>query len=687
MTRHAASQRRLFTAIWLVAAVVICWLQVTTIKQQFTANQSLGNLSQDKQAATLAAMDRFGFTGTTIALYWLIASVAIMPLYIAFGWLLVRRGSPIGFSSWLAVVMLAMTSMIYPPDIPEALPDQPVHQAIVRLATMIGVSGFFILPLVFPDGRFVPRWTALLAIYLLLELASFVWTGNPLIPTTAEIDTILSLALLAIVIGSAIHRYRRISTATQRLQTRWVLFGFIVGLPSFLIGDAMMRTIDDSVRGSVFLIGFPLFVLIGFNTPFVTVACAMLYHRLFDIDVVLGRTLVWLAMTALVVGTYIAIVLGLGTLLHTDDNLVLSLIATGLVAVGFQPLRERVQRMVNRFVFGDRDDPYAVVFRLGQRLTSTTTISGVLPQLADVIAESLRLPYVGISLLRPDGLELAAAVGSPTPGMLRTPLVWQGEPVGSLDVAPRGTGESFNTTDRRLLENLASQIGLAAHAISLAQDLQASRERLATGREEERRRIRRDLHDGLGAHLAALTMQTSVARSLVRTNPDRAETELDILRQELRSAIEEIRTLVRGLRPPALDDLGLAGALHAYLDRIGRGTKEQPLALTLTIAEPLPRISAATEAAAYRIIEEAVTNVIRHANATTLRISMWQEGPLLRVEICDDGLGIPANAIAGVGTHSMRERAAELGGCLTVTCRPGGRGTIVHADLPLELGA
>ncbi|MGC4105343.1 MAG: GAF domain-containing sensor histidine kinase [Thermomicrobiales bacterium] len=350
----------------------------------------------------------------------------------------------------------------------------------------------------------------------------------------------------------------------------------------------------------------------------------------------------------------------------------------------FQPIHARVQRLVNRFVFGDRDDPYLVIARLTHHLADPHNIGNLLSTLIATTAESLRLPYAALYLDHAGNLELAAEVGTPGDTTQRFPLLWQGQSIGALDVAPRGRGEPFSAADRRLLADLASQIGLAAHAVTLAQDLQASRQRIVTSREEERRRIRRDLHDGLGAHLAALRMQASAIHALVRRDPDRAESELVLMHAELRTAIDEIRGLVQGLRPPALDDLGLAGALRARLDRIGHGTETQPLILTVEITDSLPALSAATEVAAYRIVEEAVTNVLRHAQATTLRVTVQPDGDTLKLEIVDNGIGLPSDRPAGVGTHSMHERTAELGGSLSIISMPDHAGTIVRANFPLD---
>jgi signal transduction histidine kinase len=341
---------------------------------------------------------------------------------------------------------------------------------------------------------------------------------------------------------------------------------------------------------------------------------------------------------------------------------------------------------VNRFLFGERDDPYAVLARLGHHIEDSLSAADLLPQIVRTTAEALRLPYVALFLDQADGPTLVASSGVAPASTLRLPLIYQGQSVGALEVATRAPGEVFSGADRRLLEDLARQVGVAARTVSLATDLQHSRERIVTSREEERRRLRRDLHDGLGAQLAALIMQAGAARSLVRSDPGKAEREMADLRAELRSAVVDVRRLVLGLRPPALDELGLIGALRARLDRLdwsGGDSDVPPLQVRFDAEEPLPPLSAAVEVAAFRIVEEAVTNVVRHARASSVTV-MLRRGPnSLVIIVEDDGAGFPASVeSSGVGLQSMRERAMELGGTCVVTPRPGGAGTMVHVELP-----
>jgi signal transduction histidine kinase len=367
--------------------------------------------------------------------------------------------------------------------------------------------------------------------------------------------------------------------------------------------------------------------------------------------------------------------------LHVSGNLVVSLIATGVIAVIFQPLRERLQRAANRLLYGERDDPYEVLARLGQRLEETSTPEAVLPNVVDSIAQALKIPYAAIALKQGDVLQVAAAHGQPTAEPVRFPLNYQGEPVGELAVARRAPGEAFSKTDMNLLRNIAQEAGMAAHAVRLTADLQRSRERLVTAREEERRRLRRDLHDGLGPVLGALTLKLDAARNLLATNPEAVDKLLLDVKVQAQGAITDIRRLVYALRPPALDDLGLASALREYASQCaGAG---DGLAITVDIPRVLPALPAAVEVAVYRIVLEGLNNVVRHAKARSCLVRIVIN-ETLDVEIIDDGIGLPRDRQAGVGLISMRERAEELGGSFMDGSGPEG-GTRVFASLPLTV--
>jgi signal transduction histidine kinase len=292
---------------------------------------------------------------------------------------------------------------------------------------------------------------------------------------------------------------------------------------------------------------------------------------------------------------------------------------------------------------------------------------------------------------------LAASSGSPpAKEALRLPLVHQREPVGTLIIAPRGRDDVLTPADLRLVHDLADQIGIAVHAERLttdlkhmATDVQRSRERLVVAREEERRRLRRDLHDDLGPTLAALALTASNVSDLIPTDPDAAVVLANSLQDDIRATVRDIRRLVYELRPPALDELGLVAAIRERAAQFSNphtanheSDTSESLLVQVEAPDSLPTLPAAVEVAAYRIIQEALTNVVRHAQARTCSVRLALTDAL-EVEIRDDGIGLPMGHQAGVGLLSMRERAAELGGACVIE-KMNGTGTRVRARLPLS---
>jgi signal transduction histidine kinase len=288
-----------------------------------------------------------------------------------------------------------------------------------------------------------------------------------------------------------------------------------------------------------------------------------------------------------------------------------------------------------------------------------------------------------------EGTGPAAAYGVTAGPVTRLPLQHQGAQVGALLLGPRAPGEQLTPGDMRLLGDLARQIGVAVHAVTLTADLQRSREQLVRAREEERRRIRRDLHDGLGPTLAALALNATTISELIPGNPQAAVQMADALQQEIRGTVADIRRLVYDLRPPTLDDLGLLAAIREVVwhcadsvDRSWPTSAGMPPKIALQTPDKLPALPAAVEVAAYRIVQEALTNVVKHAHAAHCLVRLALRDDALQIEITDDGVGLPGERRAGVGLNSMRERAAELSGTCTIEVIEGG-GTRVCACLPL----
>jgi signal transduction histidine kinase len=565
--------------------------------------------------------------------------------------------------------------------------------AVVGTLAALLFAGWAVLFYLFPDGQFTPAWTRWLTLAFIPWLLATLFFKDYFVATTTSQPGPIQVMVLAAwymfwpvtSLAAQIQRYRRVSNYEQRQQTKWVMlaFGLFVLVIASLAGPFfyfMFKQAGSPLAGMPALARFygPVWSILVSLAP-ISMGVAILRYHLFDIDLLIHRTLVYGVLTAMVVGLYVIAVGLLGALFQTSGSLIISLLATGLVAILFQPLRARLQMGVNRLMFGDRDDPYAVLSRLGQRLESALAPDLILPTITETVAQALKLPYAAIRL---NGNPLITH-GHPPPGARPEAfaLVYQGETVGQLEVAPRAADEPFSQAERRLLTDIAHQAGVAAHAVRLTADLQRSRERLITAREEERRRLRRDLHDGLGPKLAGQSLKLEAARDALETRPPFSRSLLDELIGESQTLVAEIRRLVYALRPPVLDDLGLIAAVRQQ----AASSELNGLQVTVTAPPVLPPLPAAIEAAAYRIVQEALTNVIRHAHAHRCSVQLTLAESVLHLEILDDGVGLAGRRPAGVGLASMRERAEEIGGACVIEAGAGG-GSRVAASLPLPKG-
>ncbi len=579
---------------------------------------------------------------------------------------------------------------------PEPMPGAAFAAWANVLTGSIPILPFLLL--LFPDGRLPSRhWRPVVWLIIGSGLAEVVaWAfapgrfpgwppaRNPF--GVAVLDPILDLyvtyaqtplLVLTLVLPaiSLVVRFWR-SRGEERQQLKWfVSAGALVALAAtllFVVGVRSSELVESGLWGCLILAVCAVPASMG---------VAILRYRLWDIDLVINRAFVYGALTVGVVGIYVLVVGVLGVLLRVQGNILVSILAAGLVAVLFQPLRYRLQRGVNHLMYGERDDPYTVLSRLGRRLDAAIAPDEVLPAIVETVMGALKLPYAAVTLKRDEGFETAVEHGAPADEPLVLPLHYGAETVGQLLLGHRAPNETFAKSDLRLLEDLALQVGVAAHAVRLTADLRRSRERLVTAREEERRRLRRDLHDGIGPQLAALTLKLETARNKLAHDPA-AEVLLSDLAARARSAVVDVRRSVHALRPPALDELGLVPSLRETAAQYGQGG----LRTSVEAPENLPPLPAAVEVAAYHIAQEAMTNVVRHAeaNACFVRLDLDDEAGLLRLQVQDDGRGIGVDRGTGVGLSSMRERAEELGG--TRVIEPVARGgTRVSVELPCFL--
>ncbi|WP_405926186.1 sensor histidine kinase [Streptomyces sp. NBC_00035] len=586
------------------------------------------------------------------------------------GWLLIVYGlghAFTGLSTGLAVEGLRVG---WSPEALQVLTTIGRHTWIVASSTAF-VFVFFL----FPDGRLPGRrWRwALIAQLVASPLDIAYWarydwglyrgTGAqpsyfPVspgwLPVLQRVVTVKACLVLAAVMAVMWLRYRR-GGEQDRRRLLWLLAGVLPLLLSIML--------------QVF--GFPP-VYTSYGTLLLPVAImiAVIRHELLDIRLVVSRGLLYGALTVGVVAAYVGLVTFLQSLLDPHPELLGPALISVVLAVSFEPARRLLQRTVDRALYGDRHDPVRAVSRIGERLAG-----GGVGAVSEAVGEGLRLPYAHLTA------ESGAPSGSwGTPGKLThvVTLDYDGRRVGELVIGLRPGEQQVTPADLAVLELLAVPLAAALHATDLSRQLQLSRERIVAAREEERRRIRRDLHDGLGPTLAGAAFQADAVRNLLAFDPERAGGLLAELRAEIGGAVGEVRRLVDGLRPPDLDQLGLLGALRERSARLSWRADGTPIAIRVRAPELLPPLPAAVEVAAYRIATEALTNAARHARATRVDLRI-EIGEGLRLEVCDDGSPVDEEAAwrPGVGITSMQERAAELGGSCVV-----GRGR-VEATLPL----
>lgn len=490
------------------------------------------------------------------------------------------------------------------------------------------------------------------------------------------------LVIFAMGIPAGVSMIRRLRQATgvERLQLRWIAWDTVILVIAYV---CHLVAVTMFVNADWYWLAFSFWGL-ALNSLAVVVGIAILRFRLYDIDLVIHRSLLYGSLVALIAVIYVALVnminLAAQRLDARDPNpWMASIIVAVTVTLLLQPLRSSLQHSLNHWLYGARDDPGDILTRLGVRLESAIAPADVLSDVTRIVMDLLRLPHAAIAMQTDTRLELVAEAGLPGLEQVGVPMIYQHERIGELRVTPRSPGERFSRADCAVLEGVARQTAVAAYAFRVSGDLQHARERLVTAREEERRRLRRDLHDGLGAQLAALTIQTGTIRRMVRSDPGRVEQELEQLQTELRSAITDIRRLVHGLRPPALDEFGLIAALRSRLIAFESSSGIAQARLLFTGREqPLP---AAVEVAVYRIVEEALTNVSRHAGAHSVTVSLAICDDV-RVQITDDGIGFPATYQPGVGIQSMRERTEELGGSFEIGAAAD-QGTRIAVSFPL----
>jgi signal transduction histidine kinase len=609
----------------------------------------------------------------------------------------------------LGVFMLSTLGGTFTPIMWGLKVIHPILTILVQLIEAGSMAAFILFFYTFPSGRFEPKWTSYICYLLLvMRIPSFIFPDSSLdIETWSPIIFGFWFCLwIGSLISVQIYRYVFVMNPLEKQQAKWVVFGLVVALIGLFVQTAIFIIYESTLLTDP----YKLYLLeIGIHTGMLIIPVALLFailkHRLWDIDVIVNRTIVYVIMTVFTVAVYILGVWYIGLLFQTNNHLLSSLVATGLVAVLFAPLKEKVQRWINRLMYGENDDPFSVLYKLAQDLENPMNPDAVLQLVVKNIKDALRLPYVSLSIYQSSGVKIVAQEGVSTNNLHHFPLKNQGEDVGVLSLSGRSQGEAFTYSEKKLLDMLVRHTSVIVQGAKismdiklLAGDLQQSRERLVLAREEERRKLRNNLHDDLAPRLAALALTSAAAEDMVDSNPHLTKEILGELRSTIRETVTEIRGLVFELRPATLDEMGLIGAIHERINALSvplknlqeQGMEKSTINFSLHVPKKLPALPAAVEVAAFRIATEGIVNVIRHSKAKNCSIELiYLDEPELglKLVIRDDGIGISRikdkSKTGGIGLSSMRERTNEIGGTFYIETG-NGAGTIITAVLPID---
>ncbi|TMF55609.1 MAG: GAF domain-containing sensor histidine kinase [Chloroflexi bacterium] len=547
------------------------------------------------------------------------------------------------------------------------------------------------LPLLFPDGRLISaRWKPVLWLsgsgIALAVVGSWLSDLEPGLKTAGDVlqnasGLVLLLAVIA-ALASLVVRYRR-SGSQQRLQLKWFIAAItLVGLLAAV--QSVMAVLETQLPLNDLIVSLVLLAIPA------SIAIAVFKYRLYEIDLVINRALVYGGLAAFITIVYVGVVVGIGTLVRSRGqfNLALSILATALVAVAFQPVRQRVERWANQVVYGSRSTPYEALTGFSHRIAGAYADEEVLSRLARVLVEGTGATMATVWIYRASD-PIAAASWPEGEPPLRAEVAdrvvqvrHEGELLGVLTLK-KGAGEPFTPVEESLLTDLAAQAGQVLRNIRLTAELQArlqeissqagalreSRQRIVAAQDAERRRLERNIHDGAQQHLVALAVKLRLAATLAKRDPEKARRSIIELKAQTAEALQTLRDLAQGIYPPGLHERGLLDALSAH---------------AAVTADGVGRYDPDVEAAVYFCCLEALQNAAKHAHASRTTIHLEQREGHLRFAVTDNGIGFdPERAVTGAGVQNMKDRLASLGGTLTVQSRPG-EGTIVTGVVPVR---
>ncbi|GAA1579412.1 hypothetical protein GCM10009789_36430 [Kribbella sancticallisti] len=496
------------------------------------------------------------------------------------------------------------------------------------------------------------------------------------------LDSLLDWALLLVLVVLGV-RYLR-ADHERRAQMRWL---FLIPLTALgLAGLGTLLTWADVERAWFWASTLGQYLTLGMIPAVLLVA--IVRHRLLDVRVVIRKSLVYGVLWALIAAAYAGVATAVGVAGSQRLPVAAAVVATVLVTVAFNPARARLERLADRLVFGRRVGGHELIARLGRALEGTVDQQELLERLAETVRTGLRAEWAGVRLATGQLATSGRRQPEHEPG-LTAALVLRGQELGVIEAGAQA-GAVFGDDDARVLDTLAHQVSLAVHNASLtrqlagqlalaeaqAAEVAASRARIVSAGDAERRRIERDLHDGAQQRVVALMAGLRLAVNQLGRAPGEVANTLSQLEQAARELLIELVEIARGIRPPVLTDHGLPEAIRSR-------TAKLPIDVELAVDPGADaRLPDEIEGAAYFVCTEALTNVLKHAHADRAEVRLALVDGTLRLDVRDAGCGFDDGRGRGSGLANMEDRVTALGGRLTIDSRPGS-GTRVRADLPV----